>query len=335
MGRTALLVVLGLGLAFNIFTYNLHKSNASLSEKQMDYVRMNVARNLARSAVHMVLRAYDRGENPSSFDAEFNNGVARAEVTTSGDTMWMSTEGVYEEKTYPIELVLMRGTKPFPNVNAAAGIRVNPVDFKMSGSPTIDGRNWNETGTALVGTGDLQGVSTMTSLDSSNVINEGGSRLKGSPPVKVDTTTADPLQFVNEYIVNADYTYGPGTYSSLTWGSSTNPVIVVCATPDTLTSVKFTGNVVGWGVLVVRGNLEIAGNFKFHGLVIVYGEDNIVNASAATGTPDIIGGLILAGAAHTSLTMKGTSELKYSSESLEKAKNIGKLRYYSILDWYE
>jgi len=249
--------------------------------------------------------------------------------------MWMETLGSFSGTEYRMRLKLLRGTKPFPSVNGAVGVRATPVVFSMSGNPKIDGRNYNESGTALVGSGNVQGISAMTKADSANMATVGGSKITGNPPVKVDTTTANPIDYVNEYISNADYVYTPGTYSSVTWGSATNPVIVVCANPDTIQSIKFTGNVVGWGVLVVRGNLELAGNFKFHGLVIIYGEDNIVNAAAAAGTPAIIGGLILAGAANTSLAMKGTADFKYSSAALQKAKNIGKLRYYSILDWYE
>jgi hypothetical protein len=46
----------------------------------------------------------------------------------------------------------------------------------------------------------------------------------------------------------------------------------------------------------------------------------------------------MAGNAGATVTLKGmgaTAKVRYSSETLAKARNIGKLRYYSILDWYE
>jgi hypothetical protein len=208
----------------------------------------------------------------------------------------------------------------------------------MSGKPEVDGHNYDSSGTNLIGSGDMPGVTTMVQSDSATVA-KAGSTIYGVPPVKVDISTIDPKDFLDEYKLNSDYLYNhDGVYNGVTWGSAKNPAIVYCnAGDDTSFSIKFTGNVVGYGILVVRGNVEFNGNFSFYGLVIIDGFNTTVQFGAA-GTPQIVGGVVVAGNAGASVTLKGTgskAKVRYSSIALNQARKIGKLRYYSIIEWYE
>jgi len=234
---------------------------------------------------------------------------------------------------------LLRTTKPFPSVRSAIGVRATPVNFRVAGGAQVDGHNYDSTGTHLIGSGDVPGVTTMNRTDSTTVAVAGGTNLNGMPPVKVDTLTIDPLLYLDEYKANADYRYdAAGTFSGATWGSEAAPAIVYCnAGDDTTFSIKFTGNVTGCGILVVRGNAQFNGNFCFYGLVIVDGFNTQVQFGAS-GTPQIVGSVLVAGNSSASVTLKGTganAKVNYSSQALSRAKNIGKLRYYSILEWYE
>ncbi|HEY6953008.1 MAG TPA: hypothetical protein VI758_11405 [Bacteroidota bacterium] len=339
MGRAAILLVIGLGIAFGIISNSIRSSLESLTLSQVSYNKYSIARNLARTAIHATLRAYDRGLNPIPSSGIFNGGSYTVNLITNVDTLWMTTVGTYEDSSYRMNVQLLRSTKPFPTTNAAIGIRAAPVNFKISGGASVDGHNWDSTGTSLIGSGDLPGVTTMNKIDSITVATNGGTNINGVPPVKVDTSTVDPLAFLTEYQNNADYVYNtPGTYSGATWGSAGAPAIVYCnAGADTSFAIKFTGSVVGYGILVVQGNVQFNGNFSFYGLVVVSGFNTQVQFGAA-GTPQIVGGLIVAGNAGASVTLKGTgnaAKVKYSSEALSNARNIGKLRYYKIISWYE
>lgn len=339
MGRASLIMVMALGLVFGIIGFNMRESTTLLVTAETGYAKYAMARNLARMAVHTTLRAYDRNLSPIPSAGSFNGGTYSVISKESGDTLWLTTKGVYADSTYSMKVKLLRTTKPFPGVNAAIGIRATPVGFSLAGKAQVDGRNYDSTGTKLIGGGDMGGVATMNSSDSTAVKNEGGANILGNPPVKVDTSTIDPLPFLNEYKSNADYVYNKGgVYNSVTWGSWASPAIVYCnAGDDTTFNIKFTGDVVGYGILVVRGNVQFNGNFSFYGLVVVDGFNTVVQMGAA-GTPQVVGGVIIAGNAGASVTLKGTGttgKVKYSSEALMKAKNIGKLRYYSILEWYE
>jgi len=339
MGRTSLLLVMGLAVVFGIIGISMRESADVLTVAQTGYEKYTFARNLARMAVHTTLRAYDRNLPNIPSSGSFNGGTYTVSVIADGDTLWLTTVGTYADSSYTMKAKLLRTTKPFPGCNAAIGIRATPVNLSISGGAQVDGHNYDSTGTTLVGSGDLPGVATMNNTDSASVKSAGGSNINGVPPVKIDTSTIDPLPYLSEYKATADYTYDvAGTYSGATWGSSSSPAIVYCnAGDDTTFSIKFTGGVVGYGILVVRGNVQFNGNFSFSGLVIVDGFNTKVQFGAA-GTPQILGGLIVAGNAGASVTLKGTganAKVKYSSQALARSKNIGKLRYYSILEWYE
>jgi hypothetical protein len=237
-----------------------------------------------------------------------------------------------------MKLKLYRYSKPFPVPNSAVGIRASPVDFKLQGSAKIDGRDHTSDG-SLNGDPGLPGIAVMTAADSLTVMNNGGSGgIVGSPKVSVDTTTSDPLDYVQEYLNNYDYRYTQADSpinSDITWGSPDDPKIVVCYTPDTTVSVKFTGNCEGWGILVVHGDLTLAGTFKWHGLVIAYGEESMIRVTASVGTPEIFGALIMSGGPGSSFYMKGNVSMNYSNQALEQSRWIKKLLAYRIIEWYE
>jgi hypothetical protein len=349
MGRNAILLVTGLAVMFGIFTVGMNKSFENLSRSEVGYYNYTCARNIARTAIHRTLREYDKGTSVIPTSGSFDGGTYTISVLASGangDTLSITSVGTYPENSsdplkvdYTMKVKLLRTTKPFPVSKSAIGIRAKPVTYSIAGSPQVDGRNYDATGETLVGSGDLPGVTTMTPTDSAQVKNAGGTTISGAPPVKTDTTVVDPKDFIGEYKANADYRYdAAGTYSGATWGTAANPVITYCnAGDDPAFSIKFTGGVKGYGILVVRGDIQFNGNLEFYGLVIVDGFNTTVDFGAA-GTPKIVGGIIVAGNAGATVTLKGTgsnAKVHYSEAALMQAKNIGKLRYYSIMDWYE
>ena len=343
MGRTALFLVLGLGMAMGFIGLQMYRADEAAIETQYAYLKYMNARNLARASVHAALRTYDKNATPEvQVATRFNSGTFQIDSLAPSadlDTLKIVTRGTYAESTYVMRLKLYRSTRPFPTVGAAIGIRAKPVLFSMSGHPSVDGRAYDTTGTHLIGSGDKPGVTTMRPADSATVAAAGGTNISGNPSVATDTSVSDPKEYLDIYKNNADYVYNtPGTFSGQTWGSSSNPVIVYCNAPDdTSFAVKFSGAVTGYGILVVRGNVQFTGNLNFYGLVVVDGFNTMVSFGAA-GTPGIVGGVVVAGNAGASVTLKGSggnAKVVYSPGALARAKNIGKLRYYSILDWYE
>ncbi len=346
MGRAAIFLVMGLGIAMGFIGKNITDTTGRALEANYSYLKYMYARNLARAAVHAALRTYDRNADPDTTAVvPFAGGTYQIYSirysASPRDTIWMKSRGSFADTNYTMDLSLFRSTRPFPTANSAIGIRATPVTFTMTGQASVDGKNYTADGASLVGSGDKPGVATMTSADSTTVRNAGGSNITGSVAVQKDTTTANPAQYIAEYLNNADFTFTTGSISgNRTFGSANNPVIVVCDSPaDTNYKVKFTGNVTGYGILAIRGNLELAGTFNWYGLVVVFGEANTVSFGGS-GTPGIVGGLIVAqpGTGSASLALKGTGnqgKVKYSSAALANARNIGRLRFYQIINWYE
>jgi hypothetical protein len=344
MGRTALFLVLGLGMAMGFIGFQIYRSGEIATDTQYAYLKYMNARNLARTSVHAALRAYDRGQTPpTGVSTYFNNGSFKLNSLSSssdGDTLWIATEGTYAESTYTMRLTLLRSAKPFPGMNAATAIRATPVSLTLAGGASIDGHNHDSTGTQHIGSGDMPGIATMSGSDSAKVHDAAGKNVDGVPPVAIDISTADPLAFLDIYRNNADTIYNTsGTYSGQkTWGTASKPAIVYCNAGDNPSfSIKFTGGVVAYGILVVRGDVQFNGGLNFYGLVVVDGFNTTVSFGAS-GTPAIVGGVLIAGNAGASISLKGTGQdakIVYSSQALNRAKNISKLRYYTILDWYE
>jgi hypothetical protein len=343
MGRSSMLLVMGLAVIFGIIGNNVRKGTNSLTETHSSYYKYTNARNLARLGIHRHLRYLDGISGVSlphdPMECSYNGGSYSIDTLRCGDTLTITSRGTYQDTTYTSKARLLYSTKPFPTSKSAIGVRATPVNFSISGGAEVDGRNYDATGTTLVGSGDLPGVTTMNATDSATVKAAGGSNIVGNPAVKVDQTTTDPGPFIEEYKNSADYIYSSsGTYSGATWGSAANPTVVYCNSGDDTTfSIKFTGGVTGYGILVVRGNVQFNGNFSFYGLVVVDGFNTQVQFGAS-GTPQIVGGLCVAGNAGAKVTLKGSganSKVKYSAQALTQAKHISKLMYYSVLDWYE
>lgn len=341
MGRAALFLVMGMAVAFGFIGGSLRESAEALTGAQTGYYKYSFARNMSRLAVNRHLRYIDRGITPPS-SASFEGGSYAVTSTSVGDTLNIVSTGAYAESTYVMRVKLLFTPKPFPTSESAIGMISNDAEFNISGKAWVDGHNYTADGLSLVGSGDLPGITVSNSADSAEIVNDGSvaPNINGSIKVGVNDDALSPAAFIPEYEQSAHYTFNtPGNVSgNWVFGSSANPVIVVCnvGTPDTNFSIRFTGNIVGWGILAVNGNVKFGGGFEWYGLVMAYGENNVINFEAM-GNPQIVGGVIVAGE-EVNLTLKGTGsggKVKYSSAALDNARRIGRLLYYSIVEWYE
>lgn len=344
MGRTALILVMALSAVFGIIGVNLRNTTRDLTQAHVGYYEYTNARNLARTAVHRYLRYVDGipGYSGSPVtSATIGAGSYVVTPVTVGDTLWLTSVGTYGDSSYTMKVKLLFTPKPFPQASGAIGIAATPAAITFAGKAWVDGHNWDSTGSTLLGSGDKPGVAVLNPTDSSSVALAGaGGNISGVPPVASNTTMTDPAGFMDEYEQSAHYYFNtPGNVSgNMTFGSSDNPVIVVCnAGEDTSFSIRFTGSITGYGILAINGNVKFSGSINWYGLVVAYGINNVVDFEA-TGNPQIVGGVIVAGNEGASLTLKGTGaggKVKYSSQALNKARRIGRLLYYSVVEWYE
>jgi hypothetical protein len=328
-----------LAVSFGYISNSIRGTMNALTASMSSYNQYSIARDLARTAVHTTLRAIDRGiAIPTS--GSFYPGSFTVSTYTNVDTLWMTTIGTYGDSSYRMDLKLQMSTKPFFTPAGAMSINAAVDGFTVNGQPTIDGRNHSIDGETLTGSGNLPGITTRSSADSAYVSNHQGQlNLLGSPSgLKKDSSTTDPAPFINEYYQSADYIVNVGDpLPASPWGTVEVPKITFLdAGSDTSQTITLSGNITGCGILVVRGNIKISGSFTFIGLMVVDGTTNVLDFTA-TGNCSIIGGTIMTGNA-VDLTISGTAskgKMYYSSEALDKAKNIGKLRFYKVMEWYE
>ncbi len=338
MGRMAIIIVIGLSLTVGIVGYSLNNSKTGTIENVAGFDKYTISRNIAHTAVNMALRALDRNDSLFIATRTMTAGVmgGRATVTLSYpslpalDTVDLTTTASFMDTSRTMRLRLHRRPIPFPVVKEAVGLRVPNVLFTMSGNPKIDGNNHSMLGVKLpASANDKPGVGFLTAADTADAAPY-ASKIDGTTDAKYDTTIDDPGLYSAEYISAADRVFTSGTYgSNMTWGSPAVPQIIFADG-----NVKFNGNIDGWGILLVRGNLTLAGTFTFRGLVIVYQESSI-DVQFATGTPDVIGGLIMSASSGSKFEMKGNSAVVYSKEALEMAQFINKLQAYRVIRWYE
>jgi hypothetical protein len=344
MGRMAIVMVIGLSMTVGIIGYSINQSTSRLVENVSGFDKYANARNMAHTGVNMMLRALDRNDtsiiNPMNrigtpmMVVNLMSGVCSVSVKLANpaflDTIDIWSKSRYMDSTRTMNVRLRRQPIPFPIVAEAVGLNATNVNFNMTGGASIDGHNHDIGGNLLsASSNDIPGVGVITPADTSKVLAY-SNKIDGTRDVVRDSTMTDPAFFVTDYTNAADYTFTSGSYgSNMTWGSVNTPAVVYVNG-----DVNFQGNIEGWGILVVSGKISMSGTFKFHGLLIAY-NDAIIDLQFGTGTPTIIGGVLMGGTSGSQFTMKGSSNVSYSKDALELAKYINKLQAYRVMYWYE
>jgi hypothetical protein len=335
----AIIIVIGLSLTVGIVGYSLNTSKSGTIENVAGFDKYTTSRNIAHTSVNMALRALDRNDSvfiaTKYMEMSLLGGTGAVALSFPSlpalDTVDLTATAQFMDTTRIMRLRLHRRPVPFPVIRQAVGLRIKNPNFEMLGTPDIDGHDHRMNGAPLPpSANDLPGVGVYYAPDTTDVLPY-ESKIDGSPDdIVADSLIENPLTYVDEYINAADIVYGPGVYGgNMTWGSEASPWIVFCDG-----DVKFTGQLDGYGILLVRGKLTLGGTFRFRGLVLAY-QDTEIDVSFASGTVDIIGGLIAMGPEGSKFKMVGTSNMVYSSEALKMAMYINKLQAYRVVRWYE
>ena len=357
MGKMALLIVLGLSVVVGIITFSINRSKSDLSESVSGFDKLTNVKNIAHTAVNMILRRIDDRDTSITNHLEVGKvdsavmiaNISRGRCSVSvrltninfSDTLDIRCRARYMDSTHYMKIRMRRQPVPFPMVQEALGLRVPDVKFTIKGTGNnkgfIDGRNHDENGvlTARPDTNDKPGVGVLAAKDTTDVLVY-ADNINGTKDVVVDPALFDPRVYVDEFVNAADRTYinGSTIAGPTTWGTKTAPEIVYCEG-----DVHISGTVTGWGILVINGDLQITGKIDFHGLVIVYKESvidvvDVLETGGGSGA-NIIGGMMMAGPAGSSFEMRGSQQTLYSKAALDLAKMIGHLQWYTVLSWYE
>lgn len=114
-----------------------------------------------------------------------------------------------------------------------------------------------------------------------------------------------------------------------TYGSSTDYKVVYSNTssPVNVNGLKLT-NVTGYGILLVDGDLELAGGFNWNGMILVTGA---VKLNGGGSDPVNVSGQLLSGTSTvTDISVNGSNNIGYNSCNVKKATAAAPL---TVLNW--
>ncbi len=345
MGKAALIIVLGLSITLGFLRFILISRPLEATVNVSNYYSQVMARNVAHSAMNNYLKNLNlykslRGtfiEKDKYLESSIDTvWIQSSSSTTSiGDTIKVKVNAYYNEASSKIEVNLLATTLYIPIIPAAVSFSGPNPSLDLNGVPYIDGRNHDQNGNLSSSYDDLPGVVVTSSTDSTNLSNSLISTgmenhvvgIGASPSIYV-RNVPDPSNYLDPIIAAANFYLPEGSYSQIQFGSQDNPVIVFGEG-----DLKFSGGVVGHGILIIDGTLTLSSNFFWTGMVFVIGQSPEIFSSV--GTNQILGGVVLGGNDKVA-RLRGTADIKYSYEAIQNVmNNTTRLMIFQILSWYE
>src|SRR5258706_7185124 len=181
----------------------------------------------------------------------------------------------------------------------------------LSGSSlSINGTN---AGAATCGGGNLSAV---YNYDPSTTSSNGNPTTTGG--VAHGNTNNDLVSLVNTLKTRAATTLSADPANNSTFGSSSNYGIVYADATNTQADHKLDlNNITGYGILLVNGDLDMAGNINWNGIIIVTGV--LSSSGGGSNGKNITGQVYTGSSALGDTTISGNIDIAYDSCAVEKA----------------
>ena len=283
----------------------------------------------ARIGANGVLDGYTSGTDDSL--------IATSSTLQSGYTYNVyltndSTDGVTSTTDSNAKVVLTSVATGPNNVKAIVTTTVQLFEFSGNSPATLyskDSTTLNGSAITISGTdaggcvgADLSAVYVYSDPSNPHTITQnGGPTLSGNPATQTGTTSLDLDGYVNTLKGSASVTLtqdvsasGNGTTS---YGTETNYVTVYADATQQGDGELRLNNVTGYGILLVKGNLQLSGNIDWHGIIIATG---VVTASGGGSNSKNIQGQIYSGSsALGDTTVSGSVTIGYNSCDVKKA----------------
>jgi Tfp pilus assembly protein PilX len=165
--------------------------------------------------------------------------------------------------------------------------------------------------------------------DPATTNSNGSPVMSGSPSTPQHGTTDIDLQAYVDALKGSATTTLTADVSNATYGSATNYVTVYADATGTQADHELRlNNVDGYGVLIVKGDLQLAGNINWHGIIIVTG---IVSSSGGGSNSKNIQGQVYAGSSSLGDTaISGNIDIGYNSCEVKKSLSSQPLK---VVNW--
>ena len=339
MGRSMIIILSGVLVAMGYMGLGNNQQGKLITAKNAGYAEFVMAKNTAHTAVQMAMQkinedalwAYDHGSgNPWVGEVDGTPFELYVEYIHDSADYWkpdtiriVSKSSYHNDRELKIINVYVKNALDYvPEFKSPLTIATNNFTFSQSGSSSING--YEQSGST--GCEDKPGITVMDDSGATEVST--ASDVQGDPPVNTDTTTSYlPTDELIARLAGLSSTqYISGNYKG-DMGSENDPGVFFVEENATLTG----GISEGFGILVVRSGgymnyqdstgteLDIAGNFKFNGLVVF---ENAYNFDGK-GTPTISGSVLVGNTPDYNGTIdidiNGNLDLQYDCTSEEFA----------------
>jgi Tfp pilus assembly protein PilX len=283
----------------------------------------------------------------ASFSDELNsatrkgaNGALNGYTTTTDDTPLAN--GTMNNVTYAAYLtndnlngdtylsttdtngkVLITSVATGPN-NSKAKVEIVVTSFPPPSTPatiyskdnvTTNGSSMNISGNDACNAGT--NLAPIFTKDPATTNSNGSPTFTGSPPTPQHGTLDIDIQGYVDALKGSATTTLTADQSGGTYGSSSNYVTVYSDATLQADGELRLNNVTGYGILLVKGDLQMAGNFDWNGLIFVTG---VITTSGGGSNAKNIQGLIFAGASALGDTViNGSVTVGYDSCKVKQA----------------
>ena len=287
---------------------------------------------LARVGANGVLNAY-----PSTVD---DTTLANGTMTVGGQTYTYnayltndSTDGSTSTTDSNGRVVITSAATGPNNAKAVVVTTVQVYNFSTTSPAVVYSKdNVTLSGSSLSINGNDAGncggsnLSAVYNLDPSATSSNGNPTLTGG--LAHGTTDINLTSLVNTMKTGATTTLTADPANGTTFGSSTNYGIVYAdATAQADGKFDFN-NITGYGVLLVKGNLDLAGNINWDGIIIVTG---VLSSSGGGKVGKNITGQVYSGSSALGDTaISGNIDIAYNSCSVKKALSSQPL---TVVNW--
>lgn len=231
---------------------------------------------------------------------------------------------------------------PTGPASAVYGITVNgvlpalatQVKTALANSPQNDVRGKDETNV----TATTQGPNTIRSDDTltSQAVSDLVAGLRSSADVSIHVATGETYS-----VGNIGATCSTNLKSSTCWGTTTRPkVVYLRGTPSDggapRPALNVLGDSGGTGILIVEnGAVEIGGNFRWNGSIIVTGRDAAIRYRG-DGNQSVYGEVIVNDSNNSGVTnLAGMASVFYSTEALDLVQKGLRRRLVSTHGWID
>jgi len=346
MGKSILLVTLGISVIISLFILKLNANSKEGLSVSVNMFEQNQARLIANSGVEIYLEKLKADK--SLLDKTFTNNNlfgGTYDVSIQGpDTMIKVTSlATFQDVTHKTIVFAKADKIPFIPGPGAMYLTANTISsFKktgIGGSVLIDGNNHDLNGNLLgdgivtpgiAVDGDVQKDEVKNIIKANAIDQVLGTG--GLPSVVTVSNTTDWNAYALQLVENPDIIID--TQSKIqtmnNWGTIADPKVTFVNGDIALNNSETAE---GCGILVVNGNLSINGNFTYRGLIIAYKETNI--EIKLNGNGKIYGGMVVAGNSIVIESASGNFSTLYSKPAMDLVASLLKTNRFQIVSWWE